>query len=66
MSSGSGLLRFSRPATQSGWQDFVSGSGSSWISNSVDKNGSADEEQLHKKCGDNELYLHLGDLYLTG
>ena len=57
MSSGSGLLRFSRPATQSGWQEFLSGSG---------KNGSADEEQLHKKCGDNELYLHLGDLYLTG
>ena len=54
-SSGTGLLRFSRTATQPGWQDFVSGSGSSWISNSVDKNGSADGEQLHEKCGDNEL-----------
>ena len=55
MSSGTGLLRFSRPPTRPGWQDFVSGSGSSWISNSVNKNGSADGEQLHEKCGDNEL-----------
>ena len=55
MFSGTGLLRFSRTATPPVWQDFVSGSGSSWIPNSVDKNGSAYGEQLHEKCGDNEL-----------